>query len=163
MRNITSGAIGGRARIAARSILTRSLGRPRRALDMRALAIGNHASNCWLKSSGDVKTRPDMKRLRKKRFIRSTMPLDSGSRAFNSLICVPRVPANAAAGSVSFPRPMPVSLSHVKRVGTAPASCSSDHIPPSRSGVVRVGNMRAWMKPENVEVITNTGGAAAWS
>ena len=100
-----------------------------------------------------------MNLVRKKRFIRSTPPLDSGSRAFSSLISVPNVPANAAAGSVSLPRPMPVSLSHVNRAGTAPASRIIDHIPPSKSGVVRVGSILAWMKPELIEVITSTGGA----
>lgn len=61
-----------------------------------------------------------------------------------------------------LPHPMPVSLSNANRVGTAPACWMRDHTPPSRSGVVRDGSMRDWKKPEQVEVITNTGGAANW-
>jgi hypothetical protein len=55
---------------------------------------------------------------------------------------------------------MPDSLSHKSRDGTACASCSRVHIPPRRSGVVRDGSIRAWMKPENAEVITSTGGVS---
>ena len=86
------------------------------------------------------------------------MPLDSGSRGGNCRISQPSTPANAAAGSVSRPWPIPDSLSQTSCLGTAPASCSSDHIPPSRSKVVRVGSILAWMYPENALVITNTGG-----
>ena len=101
-----------------------------------------------------------MKRCRKNLFIRSTMPLDSGSLGGRSLISKPKEPANAATGSVGRRRPMPDSLSHNSRDGTACASCSSAHIPPSRSGVVRDGSIRAWMNPENAEVITSTGGVS---
>ena len=103
-----------------------------------------------------------MKEDRKNRFRRLTMPLDSGSRGLSSLISVPSVPANAAVRSVSLPRPMPVSLSQSSRFGTAPAAWSSDHIPPSRSGVARDGSINAWKTPENVDVITNTGGMPSW-
>ena len=54
---------------------------------------------------------------------------------------------------------MPLSLSQTSRFGTAPScSDSSDHIPASRSGVIRDGNMRAVMNRENAGTITSTGG-----
>ena len=49
---------------------------------------------------------------------------------------------------MSVRRPIPVSFSQTNRSGTAPASPSSFHIPPSRSGVVRDGNIRATMNRE---------------
>ena len=103
-----------------------------------------------------------MKPWRKNRFIRSTMPLDSGSFGGSWRMVQPSTPANDAAESVSRPCPMPLSLSQISRSGTTAASWISDHIPPNRSGAVRVGIIRAWMKPENVLVMTSTGGLPCW-
>ena len=58
---------------------------------------------------------------------------------------------------------MPASLSQINRFGMAP-SCPeiSDHMPRSRSGVVRDGNITAVMNRENEDTTTNTGGDPAW-
>jgi hypothetical protein len=54
---------------------------------------------------------------------------------------------------------MPASLSQMRRRGIAPSwPESSDHIPASKSGVVRVGIITAQIVRENEATITNTGG-----
>jgi hypothetical protein len=68
-----------------------------------------------------------------------------------------KVPANTAAGSVSLPRPIPDSLSQMSRRGTRSSRASSSHEPSSRSGVLRVGIIRASMNRECAQVITSTG------
>ena len=55
-------------------------------------------------------------------FARSTMPLDSGSKGFSCTILVASVPQKPSTPSASrFLRPMPASLSHTSRRGTAPS------------------------------------------
>jgi hypothetical protein len=54
---------------------------------------------------------------------------------------------------------MPASLSQTNRFGIDPSLPESrNHIPASKSGVVRVGIITAVMKRENEATITNTGG-----
>jgi len=68
-------------------------------------------------------------------------------------------PQNSATPAAKwFRRPMPVSLSQINLRGTAPSWVeSSDHIPASRSAVLRVGIILAVMNFENDATITNTG------
>jgi hypothetical protein len=70
---------------------------------------------------------------------------------------VANVPANTVAAWVSFPRPMPDSLSHNNRRGTRPSWLSSVHEPSSRSSLLRVGIIVASMNLEWAQVITSTG------
>ena len=65
---------------------------------------------------------------------------------------------NSATPRAGFlPRPIPPSLSHNSRLGTAPKPCNSSHIPSNRSVVVRVGRILAMVNLEYAAVITNTG------
>ena len=68
-------------------------------------------------------------------------------------------PVNSPTPAASrLRRPMPVSLSQTSRRGTAPSwTESSDHMPKSRSAVVRDGIINAVMNLENDATITNTG------
>lgn len=58
-----------------------------------------------------------------------------------------------------FRRPIPASLSHTSRRGTAPSwSASNDHIPATRSSLVREGSILAVRNREYEVTITSTGG-----
>ena len=76
---------------------------------------------------------------------------------------VANVPVNAATPSSGRPRrPIPASLSQSSRRGTAPScSDSSDQIPANKSGVVRVGSIRAVMNREYDATTTSTGSGPA--
>lgn len=126
---------------------------------MREFARGSQSASCPLKSAALANDRPGMNEVSRNPFARSAMPLDSGSNAFSSTICMASAPANDRAAKVSFrPRPMAASLSQSSRPGTPPRPSSKDHIPASRSPVVRVGIIRAVMNRENDGTITSTGG-----
>ncbi len=72
----------------------------------REFARGSQSVSCVLKSAGEPNTRPGRNEVSRYPLRRSTMPLNSGSRGGGaSLIVVANVPANAAAGAVTFPRP----------------------------------------------------------
>jgi hypothetical protein len=111
-----------------------------------------------IRRRGDVRARhkPPPKSL----FILAVMPLDAETRGGSSSISNPKEPADAATGSVGQRLPMPDSLSCSSLDGTACACFNGAHVPPIRSSVVREGSIRAWMKPANAEVITNTRGVS---
>lgn len=96
---------------------------------------------------------------------RSTNPLDSGSRGAHNRTPMPNVPRNSFIDLVSSGRParhLPTadSLSHTKVFGSRPHPRSSSQCPASRSGLCRVGNIRAVITREKPDTSTNTGGRA---
>ena len=113
-----------------------------------------------MKSVIEEKLRAGRNEVSRNWLARSTMPLDSGSNGFNCTIFVANAPQNADTPSASLlRRPMPASLSQTKRRGTASNwPESSDHMPASRSGVVRDGSITAVMNREKDATITSTGG-----
>ena len=79
---IESGALAGSGAIASRSSSSRSIGRQRSVLWMRALArLSNQPSSCSWKSSSLANARPGSKLVSVKPCSRSTTPLACGSRA----------------------------------------------------------------------------------
>lgn len=86
------------------------------------------------------------------------MPLYSGSRGGANRNRVARVPANAAAITLTSPRP-PIadSRSHRSVFGARPMASIGDHIPAVRSPPCRDGSMIADWNLEYVFVITSTG------
>ena len=124
----------------------------------RLFALANQSVNWASKSAGDEKSRPGMKEVSKNPLRRSTTPLDSGSLGLSRCSVVARVPVNALEPSACrLPRPMPDSLSLIRRRGTRPRSCSSIHIASSKSWVWRVGIIRPTMNQECAAMITMTG------
>ena len=90
---------------------------------------------------------------------RSTMPCDSGSKAFHNYNRVASDPANTSASTVNFrPHLIPASLPQVSHPGTAPSPASQRQGPANRSPVVRDGIMVAVMNIENEDTTTSTGG-----
>ena len=90
------------------------------------------------------------------------MPLDSGSRGGVNFTWVPKVPAKAATGSATRPRP-PIadSRSQISVLVTAPTPAISCHIPASRSPPRREGSITAHKNREYPSVIVSTGSAVA--
>jgi hypothetical protein len=58
-------------------------------VEVRWFACGNQPVSWALKSSGEANCRPGMNEVSKYRFVRSTIPLDSGSRGGSCTIRVP--------------------------------------------------------------------------
>ena len=111
---------------------------------LRPFAMDSQSVNWSLKSAGEANWRPGMNEVSNQPLRRSTIPLLSGSRGGSSTSLVAKVPMNAGTPTERcWPRPIPRSLSQISRRGTRPNSCSSCHIPSSRSSVVRVGIIRA--------------------
>jgi hypothetical protein len=129
------------------------------ARTVRVLARVASQSPSWsLKSAGDANARPGRNEVSKNPLLRSTIPLNSGSRGGASLILVASVPANAAAGDVSFPvPPIADSRSQTSVLVTRPSSLIRAHMPESRSPPWREGNILAARNRENANVITSTG------
>ena len=74
------------------------------------------------------------------------------------MILVARVPANAAAGAVTFPvPPIADSRSQTSVFGTRPMPLISDHMPDRMSPACRDGIIVAVMNREKHSVITSTG------
>ncbi len=125
---------------------------------MRAFARSSQPVSWVLKSAGPVKVRPGRNEVSKNPFIRSTMPLYSGSRGGANWIRVASVPANAAAAAVTFPvPPIADSRSQTRVFVTRPICDISDHIPDNRSPPCREGSITAAVNRENPNVITSTG------
>jgi hypothetical protein len=77
---------------------------------IRRFAVLNQFDIWVLKSSGDSHVRPGKSDVSRNPFMRSTMPLDSGSRGFNCTNLVARVPWNPITPSARVPRrPIPAS------------------------------------------------------
>jgi hypothetical protein len=91
------------------------------------------------------------------------MPLNSGSRGGANRNRVANVPANAAAGALTFPAP-PIadSRSHTSVFVTRPIREISNHIPANRSSAWREGTLVAAKNRENANVITSTGRTHSW-
>ncbi len=160
LRQPSCSTAGGSGSIAALSACSASTGRVLVVRTTRVFAMASQSVNWSLKSAGESKCRPGMNEVSNQPLRRSTTPLDSGSRGASSTTLVASVPANTAAGSVSFRRPIPDSLSQISRRGTRPSWVNSSHEPSSRSSVLRVGIIRASMNREYAHVITSTGSNA---
>lgn len=122
-------------------------------------ALLTSQSVSWsLTSAGDAKPRPGRNEVSKNPLLRSTIPLNSGSLGGASRILVARVPANAAAGAVSFPvPPIADSRSQTSVLGTRPSWEISSHIPDRMSPACRDGIIVAEWNRENANVTTSTG------
>lgn len=148
-RSPTAGASGGRSIIAWTSVASRSTGRPPIDRTVRALARGSQSASWVLKSAGEANRRPGRNEVSRNPLARSTMPLYSGSRGGASTIRVARVPANAAAATLTFPLP-PIadSRSHSSVLVTRPTWEISCHIPARMSPACRDGIIVAVMNRE---------------
>lgn len=99
---------------------------------------------------------------------RSTIPLCSGSRRGSTTTSQPSSPRSSAncrdsAGGRPNPRnfPTPPSLSHTSCPGTPPSSCSSRHVPSTRSSACRDGIISPSIHREYPDAITSTGGTSS--
>jgi hypothetical protein len=107
---------------------------------------------------GEADVRPGRNEVSRYPLQRSTMPLNSGSRGGASTILDARVPANAAAGAVTFPVPLIAdSRSQTRVFVTLPIVAISCHIPDNRSPPWRGGSITADRNLEYANVITKTG------
>jgi hypothetical protein len=129
------------------------------ARTVRVLARVASQSVSWsLKSAGEAKPLPGKNEVSKNPLLRSTIPLNSGSRGGTRRILVARVPANAAAGTLTRPvPPIADSRSHTIVFGTRPSWEISSHIPARMSPACRDGIIVADRNRENANVTTNTG------
>ena len=152
------GGIGGNPNMPARSTSNRAIGAAPVVRTTRAFARVSQWPNWVLKSAGEANDRPGMNEVSNHPSRRSTIPLDSGSLGGNSTSLVANVPMNDATPPARrCPRPIPGSLSHNNRRGTAPSCWISSHDPNSKSSVLRVGTIRPTTNRECAATITNTG------
>ena len=117
---------------------------------MRVLARGSQSASWVLKSAGEANPRPGRNEVSKNPLLRSTIPLNSGSRGGASRTRVARVPANAAAGTLTRPVP-PIADSRPQTsvFGTRPNCEINCHIPAKMSPAWRDGIIVADRNREN--------------
>jgi hypothetical protein len=101
---------------------------------VRVFARTSQSASWVLKSDGEVNVRPGRNEDSKNPLLRSTMPLNSGSRGGANRIRVANVPANAAAGALTRPvPPIADSRSQTSVFATRPICEINVHIPDNRS------------------------------
>lgn len=128
------------------------------ARTVRVFARTSQSASWSLKSAGDAKTRPGRNEVSKNPLLRSTIPLNSGSRGGANRILVANVPANAAAGTLTRPvPPIADSRSQTSVLGTRPIPAINCHIPDRMSPAWRDGIIVADRNRENPNTITRTG------